>query len=413
MGPCPPLAAQVEPAAAVPADLQAAVEQYLAEREDAAAATLLTTLLLRPDAHASAVAAALAAAPAALAARMDLSVPWCDQIVQAAVFVPPGHTRSAPPLPILLVPGGNDGALAAMHLGNTIRMYFVGLYTPPEFSDEMRDGYLKVLRAGAHLANGDLGRLWIGGFSWAGHSAIDTALHRPGTLCGNIPTGGGPRRQHFRLLRHLEGVATLSFCGGKDDPELLWNLRELARIAPGLKIPAVVTIDPERGHQLPLLGMDGIGAHIERSRPRPLALPREGALLAEVAKVASPYLRIDAIDAARVRIPAQVQVGAKASPDEQRRAILRSMEGKVVKLVWRLEEKVGERVLTLTGDGVQQATVFLRGPTFGAGDKVTIRVGSRVVATGPLVAEVRSMLEDARYSGNRTAPALRRVVVTF
>jgi hypothetical protein len=413
MGPSPRLAAQAAPAAAVPADLQAAVEQYLAEREDAAAATRLTALLLRPDAHAGAVAAALAASPAAIAERMDLAVPWCDQIVPVAVFVPPGHTRSAPPLPVLLVPGGSDGELAAMHLGNTIRMHFVGLYTPPEFSDEMRDGFLKVLRAGAHLANGDPARLWLAGFSWAGHSAIDTALHRPGTLCGNIPMGGGPRRQHFRLLRHLEGVETLSFCGGKDDPELLWNLRELARLAPGLKIPAQVTIDPERGHQLPLRGMDGIGAHIERTRPLSLGLAREGALLAEVANVGSPYLRIDAIDGARVRIPAQVQVGAKASPDEQRRAILRSMADKVVKLVWRLEEKVGERVLTLTGDGVQQATVFLRGPTFGAGDKVTIRVGSKVVATGALVAEPRVMLEEARRSGHRLAPALRRVVVGF
>ncbi|MCC7063419.1 MAG: hypothetical protein IT456_11480 [Planctomycetes bacterium] len=396
-------------------ELHEAVDDYLAEREDAAALTLLTTILARADATADAVQTALAAPPASVAIgeRMIWSLPYRDQIVQAAIFVPPGHSRAAPPLPILLVPGGQDSELAAMHLGNTIRMYFVGLYTPPEFSDEMRDGFLKVLRTVAHLANGDLDRMWLAGFSWAGHSSIDTALHRPGTLCGNIPMGGGPRRQHFRLMRHLEGVQTLSFCGAKDDAELLWNLRELARIAPGLKIPATVTIDPERGHALPLLGMDGIGAILDRTPALSPQLRQSGYLLAEVPNIESPYLRIDQIDENRTKVPTQVSVAAGASPDDQRRAILRSMESKIVKLTWRIEEKKGERTLTLHGDGVKKATVFLRGPTFTAGTKLTIRAGNKVVFADTLTADPKTLLEDARRTGNRLRPALRTIAITF
>ena len=217
----------VAPLLAQDASLIQKVDAYLSEPVDAAATRLLRELLGEVDATGNAVLAAVRARREPIARTMTVTVPHRDQALRARITTPEGHGPESQPLPVVLdVSGGHN----APWLFRGTELITVGVegYSPPQFSDEGRDGLLKILRTAAHVARGDPLRLWMTGFSWAAHAACDTALHRPGFICGIAPLGGGPRRVHFRLLPNLSGSHVFAFCGGKDDAELVWNLRELA-----------------------------------------------------------------------------------------------------------------------------------------------------------------------------------------
>jgi hypothetical protein len=224
--------------------------------------------------------------------------------------------------------------------------------------------------------------------------------------------GGGPRRTWFRALAQVAPVRVLSFCGQNDDKELVWNLREVERIAPKLKLSYALTIDPAKGHSLPLMGIEGVAAIVRDTGAQDAATPPSGTLLADAALVESALLRIDAVDERRVAV-GPVPVDPSSSPDAQRRATIAAMASKVAKLSWKIEQKKDETTLTLTSDGVTGATVFLRAATFSPGRKVTVRAGNRTVASEPLAPDPRTVLTEARRTGDRHHPALKRVGVRF
>jgi pimeloyl-ACP methyl ester carboxylesterase len=397
---------------AAPEELRRAVEAYFGEASESAAAKLLEQLVTRADATAENVLAAVGASNAPLAASMDFNVPYRDQLLAATVRVPEGHSRSGPRLPVVFdVSGG--AAADWLKLGNDAIVVFVKGYTPPEFSDEGRDGFLKVLRSAAHRAHGDPGRLWLCGFSWAGHASWDVALHRPGVLRGIVPMGGGPRRTWFRLLPQLLDTKVLAFCGEKDDPELVWNLREVQSLAPRLKLSHALVLDAEQGHSLPLKGLDGVAAAVRETPALDLAGPLAGTLLADAPLVESPLLRIDAVDDKRVLVPARVPVDASLSPDGQRRATIAAMAGKVAKLSWRIERKADETGIALAPEGVTAVTVFLREPLFQHGRKASIHAQGQKASARVLLADPRAVLADARRTGDRLRPPLRFVIVRF
>lgn len=394
-----------------PPELKKAVEAYLDEKSEATAATLLDALARRPDATAENVLSAVLEPPAAAPASGDLLVPWKEQHLSTTVRAPAGHVRSSAPLPVVFDISGGESS-PWLKLDETAIVASVKGYTPPEFSDEGRDGFLKVLRTVAFQARGDPGRLWLCGFSWAGHASWDVAIHRPGSVRGIVAMGGGPRRTWFRALAQIAPVRVLSFCGQKDDKELVWNLREVEHLAPRLKLSYELKLDANQGHTLPLEGIDGVAAAIRDTAAHDAATPAAGTLLADAAFVESPLLRIDAVDERRVAV-GPVPVDASASPDAQRRATIAAMAAKVAKLSWKIEPKKDETIVTLTAEGVTAATVLLRATTFTPGRKVTVRAGSKTVSSEPLVPDPRTVLSEARRTGDRQHPALKRVAVRF
>jgi predicted esterase len=395
-----------------PPELRKAVEAYLAEREDAAAARMLDDVVKRPDAKAESVMAALVETGAEPPqGSTEILVPWKDQLLSATLAVPEGHARAAARLPVVFDVSGGDTA-AWLKLERDAVVAFVKKYTPPEFSDEGRDGFLKVVRTAAHRAHGDADRLWLCGFSWAGHASYDVALHRPGVLRGIAPMGGGPRRTWFRLLAQLAPVRVLAFCGEKDDRELVWNLREVQNLAPKLKLSYALTLDPDQGHTLPLAGIDGVASLVRETAAQDPAPAASGTLLADAALVESPFLRIDAVDEKRVAVR-PVPVDASASPDAQRRATIAAMASKVAKLGWKIEQKKDETIVSLTSEGVPSATVLLRSPAFPIGRKITVRGPGAPAFSDVLTPDPRTMLADARRTGERLHPVLRSVTVRF
>jgi hypothetical protein len=400
---------------APPAALRTAVEAYLGECAEAAAAKLLDALVARPDATPEAVLAAIVASDAPLAKSMTLLVPHKSQLLETTIEMPESHVRyghAGPRIPVVFDIAKGDFASWVKYDAAVVA--YVKGYTPPEFSDEGRDAFLKVLRRVAHLSHGDPDRLWLSGFSWAAHASWDVSLHRPGVVRGICTGGGGPRLAWFRLLSQLGQERVRSFCGMKDDQKLIWNLREVERPATGLKLDYKLVLDPERAHEMPLKGTEAIPSFVQETpalAPNPW-FAASGTLLADAPLVECPLFRIDQVDEARVTAK-PIPVSPTASEDEQRRTTLRAWATKVARLGWNIEGKKDETTVTLTGAGVGAATVFLREPAFHPGSKVTVRAGSQPAWSGALVPDPRTMLSEARRTGERLRPALRAVEVRF
>ncbi|MHC4077157.1 MAG: hypothetical protein ACYST0_01805, partial [Planctomycetota bacterium] len=406
-----------QPAAQQSAALQAAVDRYLHEHYDAKAKTLLGDVLAMPAAKPQALLAAVKHCSKQLAAtELQVAIPHHDDHLIAEIRIPKGHDRQQPRLPVVLdiAQGGN---LSELKLDNVITVWVPG-YTPPEFSDEGRDGFLKILRTAAHVAHGDPDRMWLCGFSWAAHACYDTAEHRPGVVRGIVPMAGGPRWVHFRVLRNLQGVEVLAFCGRQDDRQLVWNLEEVHRQRDKLGLSHHLTLDPEQGHSHPLKGTGGVAKTILSTRPRDPRIPDQGTLMVDAAFVETPLLRVDRVNERQVAVPKRVPVRAGMSLDARRRATIAAINKKVATLTWTIKtaaksEKGAKSatLVTLRTKGVRACTVFFRAPTFRRGQNVTVKVRSKTVHRGPLLVDPKMLLQEARRTGERLRPAFAAVPV--
>jgi len=391
--------------------LRSAVERYLTTVEEDAADEVLRDIVARADVTAQRLLEIIRERPSVQGRSITVTVPHAGRGIRIELRIPPGHDESSKPLPVLL------DITEGVHLDRlTGGARIIGVaahgYTPPQFSDEGRDGFAKILRTAAHRANGDPDRLWATGFSWAGHATCDNALHRPGLHAGIAPLGGGPRRIHFRLLDNLAGTTVLAWCGAKDDPELVWNLRELALRARKHHYRCKVTFDPDKGHRLPLADVATLGRRITEAAPlAPLA--DRGRLLADGRLVENPLLRIDAVEERRVRVPRLIPVPSSLSYDGKRRATIRAMRGQVVWVAWTIKRARRRTTISLKSRGVTRCTLFLRAPAFKAGDRVRVRAGAKTVFDGPLRPEPRVLLEETRRTGERLRPAIARLAIAF
>jgi hypothetical protein len=386
--------------------LEAAVGGYLHEHHDDQAKELLAKVLAMPECKPNAVLAAITGAGAPLTPEMQVRVPHQGDHLLCEIRVPKGHDRSKARLPVVL-DISNGVNLSWLKLRDVITVWVPG-YTPPEFSDQGRDGFLKVLRTAAHLAHGDPDRLWLCGFSWAAHASFDTAEHRPGFLRGIVPMAGGPRWVHFRVLENLVGVDVLAFCGKKDDAVLVWNLQEVDRLKEKLHLGYHLTLDPEQGHTQPLKGIDGVAGKILAAGPMQ-ALAQSGTLMVDSQGVENPLLRVDVVDKRQVTTPTRVPVRAGASLADKRRATIAAFNRKVASLSWTIKTTgEGEEATTLVSlkpKGVHACTVFFRGPRFCEGQKVLVKVRSKTVYKATLAIDPKVVLVEARRTGERLRPA--------
>ena len=402
------------------AELTAAVEGYFAA-EDAAAEPLLQAILARPDATAERLYSAVTAEPAPVEAFLHEGVPWGGDLLHLAMLSPGPRDARAPRLPVVYdISGGGVSMSLPPQAGYLVAR--VNGYTPPQFSDEGRDGFLKMLRHATWRFRGDPDRLWLTGFSWAGHASFDTALHRPHWLRGIAAIGGGPRRVHFRILPNLYGSEAGMWCGQKDDAELVWNLKEVAILGPKLGFVAPLHLDPEAGHTFPLKDYEQIPARFVDAPARTTAefiklLSRP--ILADSARVETPLVRIDAVDEKRVEAPPRIAVDPTAGYDEQRRRTLKGYEKFAVRLTPTLKVDLGAAAkdaatsVVLEADGVKAATVFLRAPFAFPGRRAVVKAKGRVAFDGPAAIDRAVLLREVRRTGERIRPAFAAVSVAF
>lgn len=388
--------------------VQAKVDAYFAVETNDEAEELLNGIVEGLGQKKNALIALIKSSHAALKEEQSLNIPYRDQILVATIRIPKGHTRAGARLPVVFDASGGHN-LDWLKFEGAITCSVKG-FTPPEFSDEGRDGFLKVLRTVAHFAHGDMDRLWMTGFSWAAHASCDTALHRPEQLRGIIPLGGGPRRVHFRLLPNWQTTEVLACCGGKDDRELIWNLVELARIKKKNKLNYQLNVDQGKGHTLPLAGMEAAKELVKKT----LAIPKvdKGKIYADGVLVSTPMIRIDKVVPKSVSISRRIPVSASATPDQQRRKVLQVMGKKVAVLSWKIKAKKGSAELSVKGKGIKGCTVFLRDDRFQQGEKVHLKsnAGTKkiIVALDPRVA-----LREARRTGDRLNVVFQAVKLTW
>lgn len=385
--------------------LREAVESYLATTEDAFAAAALPSLLQRADATAPALLEVLTKPPAMTPGEVRFSVPHFGQQLVATMRIPEGHKPDAKPLPVLFDVSRGTTSLW-LKLDGIILVYVAG-FTPPQFSDEGRDAFLKVARTAAFLGNGD--RLWLSGYSWAAHASYDTALHRPGFLRGLAPTGGGPRRVHFRLLRNLASTRVLAYCGEQDDRELVWNLRELELLRKGNGLDYTLHLDPTQAHNAPVAGYTDVPAAIRAAERG--ARPTRGVLYADGPEVESPLLRCVRVEAKRVAVPRQIPVLASDSLDQQRRKTIRAMQKAVATVGWKIERQGTSTKVTVEPRGVPLLHVLLRRSDVSLPGTLEVKRGSTRVFRGAVAIDRAVLLREARRTRERRDPVIQMVEV--
>ena len=398
------------PLSAQPPPLVDAVNACLDVVDEADYTRQRDLLLARSDATGDALLAAVTKRPEPLRGETTFVVPLAGMQLTVKASAPADRAPDRM-LPVLYAFNGTGDLLQAVADRPVILASMSG-YMADQFSDLERAAHLKTLNAIAWWTGGDPNALWWTGFSWGGHACWDDTMHRPGWARGFVGRGGGPRRTSFRLLPNLVGTELLSVCGTKEDPELLWNLREVKRThqAMGLRFTSWEAAD--LGHVQPLTGEREAGLAMfaaQCSDDR----PHQFTLLADGPNVEHPLFLVLEVDDRAVFVPNQVPVSASLSPDEQRRTTLRAMQKQVVSVRWQIAGKGGVKTITLQAKGVRRGRLAFRAPWFTVGEPVRVVVGNKERFAGALQVDPRTLLDEARRTGDRLRPALRVVDLTF
>jgi hypothetical protein len=378
--------------------------------DDAEYESLRNALLKRPEATGDALLTALTTRPESLRGETTFLVPYAGMQLTVTAKAPAERVKDQL-LPVLYAFTITNEPLQTAVQDRIVLAGMKG-YMADQFSDLERGAHLKTLNAIAWRTGGDANALWWTGFSWGGHACWDDTMHRPGWARGFVGRGGGPRRTSFRLLPNLVGTEMLSVCGTKEDPELLWNLREVKRTHQTLGLRFTAWEAADQGHVQPLTGERDAGAALLATQYGD-ARPMQFTLLADGPNVEHPLFLVLEVDERAVVVPEQVPVPANLSLDEQRRTTVRAMLKQVVSVRWQITKKGEVKTVTLQGKGVQRGRFAFRAPWFAVGDQVRVVVGSKEVFAGALQVEPRTLLDEARRTGDRLRPALRSVEVTF
>lgn len=391
--------------------LQQVVDDYLMLTYDDEAEDALDVLLQRPDAQVEGLRAAVQHAPAFEAGVHEHRYPFQNRDYRIRVHVPEGHAKGEAPRPLLFCVGrGQTGS--AIKIRGVVYAYIIhyvqGTHVR-QFSDEARDLVLRAAHFVAHRYNAD--RIWLSGYSWGAHASFDTALHRPGFLRGIAPTGGGPRRVHFRLIPNLRGLTILSYCGVRDDPELVWTLREFDRRRKRDKLDFRLFLDPDQGHNTPLAGYARVPDWIAAEKLH--ARPTKGIFYADGNAVESPLLRCVVADAKKVKQPAKISVSARAKPDQVRRAWIRALDKRVATARWQIRSGKNETRIEVKPAHIDTLHIHLRASHALPASRVVLRCGKKTLLDGEFRVDARAMLEEARRTLQRRDPILRRFRVTL
>lgn len=397
-------------AANAQAPLAEAVDACFDATTEADYATLRDAILARADANGDALLTALTTRPSPLRGSTKFVVPFDGLRLEVHADAPDNRTGDTP-LPVLYAVNWSSQYLYDAVKDHVITAEVPG-YKPDQFSDLARSAHVKVLNAIAFRTGGDPDALWWTGYSWGGHACWDDAMHRPGWVRGFVGRGGGPRRVSFRLLPNLVGAELLGVCGGKDDPELVWNLREVQRTKKELGLAFTFWEPADNGHDQPLPGEDTAGAALVATKPYG-ERPKAFTLLADGPEVEHPLFRVLDVDERAVALPKQIQVSARMTPDDQRRETLRGMKSHVASVRWEIAQKGTTKTVTLQAKGVKKGRFAFRAPWFAAGDEVRVLVGKKQLYAGRLAPDPRMLLDEARRTGDRLRPAFFVVDVAF
>ena len=417
------------PMLAAQAPLGEALEACLGATDDADYERLRDELLQRPDATGDALWTALTKRPEPLRGDTKFFVPFEGLRLEVQASAPAGRAADRL-LPVLYAINWSSQYLHDVVHEHVITAEVPG-YHPEQFSDAARASHVKVLNAIAWRTGGDPDALWWTGYSWGGHACWDGALHRPGFARGFIGRGGGPRRVSFRLLPNLVGTELLAVCGRKDDPELVWNLRELQRTQKELGLSYTYWEPADSGHDQPLPGENTAGEALLKVAAH--ERPQQFTLLADGPHVEHPLFRVLEVDERLVKLPDRIGVSANLSADEQRRQTVKGMLKQVASVRWAITTKADKpgaatgakqgapagstpaptKTVTLSQKGVKQGRFAFRAPWFQVGDDVRVLVGKKELFAGVLQIDPRALLDEARRTGDRLRPALRVVDVTF
>lgn len=408
----PPLAAALLffSSLAAQAPLTDAVTACLDALDDAGYERLRGELLARSDATGDALLAAMTTRPEPLRGEITFVVPYADTPLTVKAQAP-AERAAGQLLPVLYAFNGTDDVLGGVSKQPVVVGRMAG-YMADQFSDLERGAHLKTLNALAWRTGGDANALWWTGFSWGGHACWDDTMHRPGWARGFVGRGGGPRRTSFRLLPNLVGTELLGVCGTKDDQELLWNLREVKRTHQALGLRFTFWEATDQGHVEPLTGEREAGLAMLATKCSD-ERPQQFTLLADGPNVEHPLFRVLEVDERAVVVPDRVPVSTSLSPDEQRRATVRAMLKQVVSVRWQITRKGEVKTITLQGKGVKRGQLALRAPWFAVGDQVRVVVGSKEIWAGKVQVEPRTLLDEARRTGDRLRPALQVVELAF
>jgi dienelactone hydrolase len=384
-----------------------AVNACLDAPDEAGYERLRSELLARRDATGDALLAAVTTRPEPLRGETTFVVPYAGMALTVKARAPADRAQL---LPVLYAFNGTGDLLQGAEHQPVIVASMSG-YMADQFSDLERGAHLKTLNAIAWRAGGDPNALWWTGFSWGGHACWDDTLHRPGWARGFVGRGGGPRRTSFRLLPNLVGTELLSVCGTQEDPELLWNLREVKRTHQAMGLRFTAWEAAGQGHVQPLAGERQAGLALFAASS---ADPRlQFTLLADGPNVEHPLFLVVEVDPRAVVVPDRVPVSASLSAEEQRRATVRAMSKQVVSVRWQIASKGARKTITLQSKGVRRGRLAFRAPWFVVGEAVLVLVGGKELWAGKVQVEPRALLDEARRTGDRLRPALQVVEITF
>ncbi len=173
--------------------------------------------------------------------------PFKGKLVPGLHPVPPGTlivskglaigTRA--PLVLAAAATGQSDKEAARYWAEKIKFPALVLAPKPPvpgrawtFSKEDRKALLSARRwALAHLPV-DPDRVYLAGYSRGGHAAWGVALRDPGPFAAVLAVAGAPRlawggdQNNFRFLPNLADLPLFALVGEKDDPFLVWNVKE-------------------------------------------------------------------------------------------------------------------------------------------------------------------------------------------
>ncbi len=322
--------------------------------------------------------------------------PFKGKLVPGLHPVPPGtlviskglEPGTRGPLLVVIPATGQSDKEAARFWAEKIRFPALILAPKPAvpgrawtFSKEDREVILEAHRwALAHLPV-DPDRVFLAGYSRGGHGAWGIALRHPDPFAAVIAVAGGPRlawtqdQNNIRFLKNLAGTPLLAMVGGKDDPYLVWNVREACARLKSWGSPVTLILKESEGHALFVEGRE-ISKWLEGkkrpSSPKKVFLACSGPARRAWISVS----RLDRRFTAPLRPAFRASFWRSLTKEQQRKRIV---DFSLAHTAWIAGEIPGPGMVRISAEGVRRFRL-LAGPDNPLGDakgNLLVQVGRK------------------------------------
>ena len=249
------------------------------------------------------------------------------------------------------------------------------------FSKEDRQVLLSARRwALAHLPV-DPDRVYLAGYSRGGHAAWGVALRRPDPFAAVAAVAGGPRlawtrdQNNFRFLKNLVDLPLFAVVGEKDDPYLVWNVKEACARLKALGASVFLEVRKGEGHALFVDGTK-LSKWLE-GKKRPTS-PKKVFFACEAPgrRAWISVLRLDRRYAAPLRPAFRASLWRSLTKDQQRKRIA---DYCVSHTAWIQGAVAGEGMVRITSEGIRRFRL-LAGPDSPLGDvkgRILVQLGRK------------------------------------